>query len=221
MGQSNAAVRVAGTWFAAASFLMVPVFVLHGPIAHDLPEQMHRIANGAPRWIVVHWIASAALSLFAVTGLVVLAAGSRLTESRSSMTAWAILVVSALWTITTAVTEATVVTRAAVSGDAETFEAWWTFASAMATGFSFFALSVAVIAANEERSIERVIPVWSSRIAVIAGVASFFGWAVGMWFGIHLGSLLWVISSTVLSLWTLWFGVALMNAKVEGRGSKP
>ena len=216
MSQPSVAVRVAGMWLATASFLMVPVFVLHGPIAHDLTEQMHRIANAALRWTVVHWIAGAALSLFALAGLVVVASGSRLTESRSTMTAWALLVVSSLWTITTAVTEATVVTRAAVTGDVETFEAWWAFAEGMANGFSFFALSVAVIAANEARIAERALPAWSARVAMIAGVASFGGWAVGMWFGISFGSMLWAISSIVLSLWTLWFGFALMNSGVEG-----
>lgn len=213
MAQPRMAVRVAGTWFATASFLMVPVFVLHGPIAHDLNVQMRRVADGAMRWTVVHWVAAAALSLYALTGLIVMASGSRLTEGRSTMTAWAMLVVSALWTVTTAVTEATVVTNAAVAGDIETFASWWAFAAGMATGFAFFALAVVAIAANEARSSERATPAWSARVAMVAGVASFAGWALGMWFGVGFGSLLWVASSLVMSLWTLWFGVALTRSQ--------
>jgi hypothetical protein len=43
------------------------------------------------------------------------------------LTAWSALPVAALWTVTTAVTEATVVAEAAMSGATETFRAWWTF----------------------------------------------------------------------------------------------
>jgi hypothetical protein len=212
MTQHHAAVRVAGTWFAVASFLMVAVLVSHGPLAHDLNHQMERIANGAMRWTVVHWIAAAALSLHAITGLVVLASGSRLTEDVSTMTAWALLVVSALWVITTAVAEATVVTSAAMSGDEETFKAWWSFAEGMGSGFAFFALAVTAIAASEARRSERALPVWAARVGVVAGLASFAGWALGRWFGVPFGNLLWVAASIVMSLWTLWFGVALMRS---------
>lgn len=211
MVQHKTAVQVAGMWFAAASVLMVAVLVSHGPLAHDLDHQMQRIANGALRWNVVHWIAAAALSLHALTGLVVLASGSRLTEDRLTLSAWALLVVSAIWTITTAVAEATIVTSAAVSGDVETFRAWWTFAEGMGNGFAFFALAVAVIAAHQAQRSERAWPVWSARVGMVAGLASFAGWALGRWFGVSFGNLLWVATSIVMSLWTLWFGVALMR----------
>ena len=213
MAQRDMAVRVAGSWLATASLLMVVVFVFHGPIAHDLSDQMRRIADGALRWKVVHWIAALALSLHALTGLVALVSGSRLTEARSTMTAWAMLVVSALWTVMTAVAEATVVASAAVAGDIETFETWWAFAEGMANGFAFFALAIVAIAASEARSSERATPVWSARVAMAAGVASFAGWALGMWLGVGVGNLLWVASSIVMSLWTLWFGVALMRSQ--------
>jgi hypothetical protein len=215
MTQHHAAVRVAGTWFAVASFLMVAVLVSHGPLAHDLDHQMERIANGAMRWTMVHWVAAAALSLHAITGLVVLASGSRLTEDVSTMTAWALLVVSALWVITTAVAEATVVTSAAMSGDEETFKAWWSFAEGMGSGFAIFALAVAAIAASEARQSKRALPVWAARVGVVAGLASFAGWALGRWFGVPFGNLLWVAASVVMSLWTLWFGVALIAWGLE------
>jgi len=213
MAHTNRAVRVAGTWLAIASVLMVAALVFHGPISPDLNDQMRKIADGAIRWSVVHWIAAAALSLYALTGLVVLTSGSHLTEGWWTMTAWAVLPVSALWTMTTAVVEATVVASAAVSGTKETFEAWWAFAAGKATGFAFLALAVAVIAGNEARSSERATPAWSAWIAMVAGVASFAGWALGMWFGVAVGNLLWVASSILMSVWTLWFGVAMMRSR--------
>ncbi|MGH9163236.1 MAG: hypothetical protein ACRD2X_25010 [Vicinamibacteraceae bacterium] len=91
------------------------------------------------------------------------------------------------------------------------FEAWWAFAEAKAAGFTFLALAIAVIAANEARTRPRATPVWASSIAAVAGVASFAGWALGVWPGIPFGNLLWVASSFVMCLWTVWFGLALMR----------
>jgi hypothetical protein len=173
---------------------------------------MTRIATGSTVWRVAHWIAAAALSLYAVAGMVVLTSESRLTKGWSVTTAWAVLPVGAFWTMTTAVAEATVVTNAAVSGNTEVFEAWWAFAEGKATGFAFLALAVAVIARNEAQSTERATPAWSARTAMVAGIASFTGWALAMWFGMGLASLLWVASSILMSVWTVWFGVALARS---------
>ena len=90
------------------------------------------------------------------------------------------------------------------------------FAEGKAAGFTFLALAVAVIAGNEARAAHRVTPVWASAIAAVAGVASFVGWALGIWLGISLGNLLWVASSLVMCLWTLWFGVTLVRTPEEG-----
>lgn len=212
MKHPNKTIRIAGSWLALASLLMVVTFVFHGPLAHNHHDQMQSIAEGVIRWTGVHWVAAVALSLFVVSGLLVLTAGSRLTEGWWTMTAWAVLPVGALWTMITAVAEATVIANAAVSGNVETFQAWWAFSEGMATGFTFVALAVAVIAANEVQSFERVVPVWSAWIGMIAGMASFAGWAMGMWLGISPGNLVWVISSLLMSLWTLWFGTALMRS---------
>jgi hypothetical protein len=176
---------------------------------------MTRIADGSTVWSVAHWIAAAAFSLYAVAGLVVLTSETRLTEGWWIMTAWAVLPVGALWTLTTAVAEATVVANAAVSGNSEVYEAWWAFAEGKANGFAFLALAVAVIAGNDARSAEGATPAWSASTAVVAGVASFTGWALGMWFGIGFGSLLWVASSILMSAWTVWFGVALSRSPVS------
>jgi hypothetical protein len=211
MPRTNTAVRVAGTWLAIASSLLIAALVVHGPLAPDLSDQMKKIADGARTWSVIHWVSAASLSLYAVTGLIVLTSGSRLAEGWWTMTAWAVLTVSALWTMTTAVVEATVVTNAAVAGAKEMFEAWWAFAEGKASGIAFFALAVAVISGNEAQSSERAVPAWSAWIAMVAGVASFAGWALGRWFGIDFGNLLWVASSVLMSVWTLWFGFALMR----------
>ncbi len=50
---------------------------------------------------------------------------------------------------------------------------------------------------------------------MVAGFSFFAGWALGMWFEVGIGSLLWVASSIVMSLWTLWFGVALMRSQAS------
>jgi hypothetical protein len=120
--------------------------------------------------------------------------------------------IGALLTLITAVAEATVVTNAAATGSWQTFEAWWTFAEGMGNGFAFFALAVAVIAGNEAQNRERVTPKWISWTAVIAGVSSFFGWAFGMWFDIAAGNFLWLVTSIIMSLWLLWFGIALIHS---------
>ncbi len=215
MPHANTAVRVAGAWLAIASALLIAALVVHGPLSHDLSDQMQKIADGATAWSVIHWVSAASLSLFAVTGLIVLTSRSRLVEGSPTMTAWALLTVSALWTMTTAVAEATVVTNAAVAGAKEMFEAWWTFAEGKASGIASFALAVAVISGNEAQTADRVVPAWSAWTATISGVASFAGWALGRWFGVDFGNLLWVASSVVMSVWTLWFGFALMRSRAN------
>ena len=215
MPHPNTAVRVAGTWLAIASSLLIAALVVHGPLAPDLSDQMKKIADGARTWSVIHWVSAASLSLYAVTGLIVLSSGSRLAEGWWTMTAWAVLTVSALWIMTTAVVEATVVTNAAVAGAKEMFEAWWAFAEGKASGIAFFALAVAVISGTEAQSSERAVPAWSAWIAMVSGIASFAGWALGRWFGIDFGNLLWVASSVLMSVWTLWFGFALMRSRVN------
>jgi hypothetical protein len=211
MSHSQVSLRVAGIWLAVGSLLLAASLVLHGPLATHTDTQMKIIAEGASRWVVVHWAAAAALSLFAVAGFVVLAAASRLTQGAWTTTAWAVLPVGALWTLTTAVAEATVVAGAAVSGNTATFEAWWAFSEGKATGFIFLALAVAVIAGNETRT-SRATPVWASSMGVAAGAASFMGWILGMWLDIAPGNLVWVVSSLVMCMWTLWFGVAVARS---------
>jgi hypothetical protein len=212
MRHTDGSIRVGGTWFAVASFLMILVLVLHGAISPDLSEQMTRVSDAVMRWSVAHWIAAAGLSLHAVAGLVILTSQSRLTRGWWTTTAWAVIPIAALWTLTTAVAEATVVSDAARSGNREMFEAWWAFAEGKANGFSFLALAVALIAGNEAQSGEGAIPAWSAWTATVAGVVSFTGWALAMWFGVGLASVIWVIASILMSAWGVWFGVALARS---------
>lgn len=214
MTHTDEAVRVGGAWLAIASFLMILALGLHGPIAADPGEQMTRIAEGAVRWSIAHWIAAAGLSLYAVTGLVVLTSQSRLTAAWWTITAWAVITVGALWTMTTAVAETTVVAGAAASGSGDTFAAWWAFAEGKAHGYAFVALAIAVIAANEARSGASVIPAWPCWVAVLAAIASFTGWVLGMWLGIGIGSPLWVASSILMSAWAVWFGISLARHRL-------
>jgi hypothetical protein len=99
--------------------------------------------------------------------------------------------------------------------------AWWRFAEGKANGFAFVALPVAVIAGREAGNFAGSTPAWAARTALVAGIASFTGWALGMWFEVAIGSFLWVVASIVMSLWTLWFGVVLMRTPSAGPGQPP
>jgi hypothetical protein len=204
--------RVGGSWLAIGALLLAGALIFHGPPAADTGAQMNAIAEAPTRWALVHWVAATALFLFAVAGLVILAAPSRLTRNGWTVSAWAVLVVGALWTATTAVAEATAVTGAARSGNLAMFEAWWAFSGGMATGFTLLALAMAGVAGSEARADHAVTPRWASWTGAAAGAASFTGWALGMWLGVEAGNLVWVISTLVMCLWILWFGVSLVRA---------
>jgi len=208
MSHTDTGMRVAGAWLAIASALLGFTLIGHGPIHPDLGQQMKVIADGATRWLIVHWIAAASLSLFAVAGLIAPSAGSRLTESWWTLSAWAVVPVGALWTVTTAVAEATVVANAAAANDVARFEAWWAFTEGNANGLMFLCLVVAVIAGNETRSHHPLTPVWASFVGVVAGIGAVVSWPLGMWFDIGLFGQLCGASSIVMSLWMLWFGPA-------------
>lgn len=216
---ADTAVRVGGAWLALASALMMVTLALHGPIPPDMQERMTMVAEAAGRWTMVHWIAAAALSLYAVSGLIVLTSRSRLIDGSWLLTAWAVICVGSLWTMTTAVAEATVVAEAAASGREEAFAAWWGFAEGKGNGFALLALGVATIAATEARVPAGATPARAVRIGAVAGAGSFVGWSLGMWVGIGAASVLWVVSSLAMCLWTLWFGVALMRLPAAAAGA--
>jgi hypothetical protein len=218
MIRSDTAMRASGAWLALAAIILAVALIFHGPIAPDNSVQMQSIADGSLRWAVVHWAAAAALSFFAIASLIALTAGSRLTQEWWTLSAWALLPVGALWTVTTAVAEATVIYDAAVTGNHAIYETWWMFAEGKANGFAAMALAFSVIAANEARAVDGVTPFWASSIAAAAGVASFAGWVLGMWLGLAFGAPIWVIASIVMCLWLVWFGLSLVRVE-SGRAS--
>jgi hypothetical protein len=192
--------------------LLILVLAFHGPLHPDLEVQMARIAESAARWTAVHWTAAASLSCFVVAALLVLVSSTRLTSTASTMSAWAMVCVGALWTLTTAVAEATVIADLAAAGDSGRFEAWWSFAEGNGNGFSVLAVSVAVIAWNEmRRGSQRLVPRWSAVAGAGAGIASFAGWVLGVWLNIGPGNVLWVIASVTMCLWLAWLGTAMAS----------
>lgn len=213
MTHQATATRATGFWLAVASVLLAITLIFHGPPEPRVGDQMTVIAGEGTRWLVVHWLAAAALSFFAVAGLIALAARSRLTQSGWTMSAWAVLPIGALWTMVTAVAEATAVTDAAIAGNDAIFAAWWAFSEGMANGFAAVALAVAVIAGNEVRSPHRATPSWASGAGVFAGLASFTGWALWSWADFGFAAPIWVAASTLMCLWLLWFGAGLMRAE--------
>src|SRR5690606_11809836 len=119
---------------------------------------------------------------------------------------------AALWTVVTAVTETTVIADATVAGERGTFVTWWGYAEGFGSGFAFFALAVAAIALGEARASDGAVPRWAARVGAASGAASFVGWSLGSWFGVPVGNLLWFAASLLMSLWLLWFGVALSRS---------
>lgn len=216
MSSDRMVLRTAGAWLAAASLLLVMALAFHGPLHPDLEVQMTRIAESASRWAAVHWAAAGAFSCFAVAAVLVLVSGSRLTVTAATISAWAVVLVGALWTLTTAVTEVTVVADLAEAGDRSGFEAWWSFAQGYGNGFSLLAVAVAVVAWNEVRDPRRVVPTWSAAVGAGAGLASFVGWALGVWFDVGPANLLWVLASALMCVWLAWLGVALVRGSGSG-----
>lgn len=212
MARTETNVRTAGAWLAIGSLLFVVGLVLHPPPSPDLGEFMGTIADEPTRWMAAHWMSAIALSTFAIAGLLVLTAGSRLTHQGLTTTAWAVLIVAALWVTTTAVAEATVITTAAIAGDTTTFEAWQRFAEGHAVAFVVLAAAVAVIAGNEARTGHETTPAWVSWIGALSGITAAIGFALGVGVGIALGGLVWLVATIVLGLWTFWFGVALTRS---------
>lgn len=206
-------VSVGGAMLAIGSLLLVVGFVLHPPPSPDPAEFMATIAENPTRWVAAHGVTAISLSVFVIAGLIMLTAGSRFTQHWWTISAWAVLIVSALWTTTAAVVEATAITQAAITDDIATFEVWNAFAEIHSAAFLFFVLAAAVIAGHEARSAYQITPVWASWLGAVAGVAAFGGMILVFVLGIALGGLVWLVSTIVMSLWLFWFGVALVRSQ--------
>jgi zinc transporter ZupT len=205
--------RVAGGWLTIAAVTLALALVFHGPPSPDMGVQMQLIADGSLRWSIVHWGAAVSLSSFAIAGLIALTAGSRLTQDWWTMSAWAVLPIGALMTVNTAISEATVIFEAAVTGNRAVFESWWGFAAGMGNGFAAMALAFTIIAANEGRQPHGTVFYWATRGATVLGVASFAGWGLGSWLGFSFGGPIWLVSSLLMCLWLAWFGFSLLRTE--------
>ena len=78
--------------------------------------------------------------------------------------------------------------------------------------FVALALAIAAIAVNEARSGPITTPVWASWLGAVAGVLAIGGFVLALGLGIALGGPVWLVSSILMSLWTLWFGVNLARS---------
>lgn len=205
-------VRLGGAWLAAGSLLFVVGLLFHPPPSPDPAAFMATIAGDPTRWVTAH--AVTAVSLFAVTiaGLVVLTAGSRLTQNWWTTSAWAVLVVGSLWVTTAALAEATVVTAFAVDGDLAAFETWQLFAEANALAFVVLAAAVAVIAGHEARGDVDTTPAWAAWLGSAAAAVAAAAYLLGVGLGVELAGPVWLVTTIVMSLWTLWFGAALSRS---------
>lgn len=205
-------IRAGGAWLAMAALAFVVGLLLHSPPSPNPSEFMATIAGAPTQWVAAHWLSAIAASLFVIVGLIILTAESRLTHNWWTLTAWAVLIVGALWIVTAALVEATVSTAAAVEGDTATFETWQLFAEAHAAAFVAVAVPIALIAVNEARNGPETTPVWASWIGAAAGVVAGVAFVLVLGIGIAAAGIIWIASTIVMSLWTLWFGVALARS---------
>ena len=207
--QSNNA--VAGLWLGTGASLLIVALIFHGPPDPDLSVQMQHVAESHTRWALVHWTAAAALFLISGAGFLNLIDQNTGGSSRGLRSAWLILALGALLTVSTAVSEAAVVSAAAHAGDMAAFHDWWEFAGGMANGFFALALATALIALAEARSDASRMPAWSNFAGTAFGVLSAVGWSLGEHFGIGIGGPVWLISTLLMCVWLAWFGFAALR----------
>jgi hypothetical protein len=203
--------RTAGLWLGGGASLLIIALIFHGPLDPDLSVQMQHVAEGHTRWALVHWTAAVALFLISGSGFLNLIdqdAGGSSTGLRS---AWLVLALGALLTVSTAVAEASVVSVAAHAGDKAAFASWWAFSGGMANGFFALALATALIALAEARSDAGRMPVWSSAAGTIFGVLSAVGWSLGEQLGFWIGGPIWLVSTLLMCLWLAWFGFSSLR----------
>lgn len=205
-------VRTGGTWLALGSVLLIVGIALHPLPSADPAEFMATIADSPTRWAAAHAATAVGMGVFAIAALIVLTTDSELTKTWWTTTAWAALIVAALWVATAAIVEGTVVTQAAVAGDMATYTVWSSFAVPYSAAFLVFALAIAVIAGTDARRTNHTTPVWASWIGVLAAVVAVVGMVLAFGAGIALAGLVWLGATIVMGLWTLWAGIVLARA---------
>ena len=199
---------IAGLWLGTGASLLIIALVFHGPPDPDLTVQMHHVAEGHTRWALVHCTAAVALFLMSGAGFLNLADQKAGEGLRS---AWLVFALGALLTVSTAISEAAVVSVAANAGDKAAFNSWWAFGGGMGNGFFALALATALIAIAETRGDANRIPTWSSIAGTVIGVLSAVGWSLGEHFGIGIGGPIWLISTLLMCAWLAWFGFAALR----------
>jgi hypothetical protein len=200
---------IAGLWLRTGAILLIIALVFHGPPDPDLSVQMQYIAEGHTRWALVHWTAAVALLLMSGAGFLnVQNTGGYTAGIRS---AWLVFALGALLTVSTAVSEAAVVSAAAKAGDKAAFHSWWEFAGGMGNGFFALAVATALIAFAEARSDSGRTPVWACAAGTVVGVLSAVGWSLGQHFSIGIGGPIWLISTLLMCAWLAWFGFAALR----------
>jgi hypothetical protein len=198
----------AGLWLGAGASILVAALVFHGPPDADPSVQMQHISEAHLRWALVHWGAAAALFLISGAGFLTLLDQSAGRSSAPIRSAWLVLALGALMTVSTAVSEASVVAAAAYAGDKASFVSWWAFSGGMANGFFALALASAFIASAEAQSDAGVMPRWPSVGGAIFGLLSAIGWGLGEQLGFEIGGPIWLISTVLMCIWLAWFGFA-------------
>ena len=137
---------IAGLWLGTGASLLIIALVFHGPPDPDLSVQMHHVAEGHMRWALVHWTAAVALFLLSGAGFLNLTDQNAGGSSTGPRSAWLVFALGALLTVSTAISEAAVVSVAANAGDKAAFNSWWAFGGGMGNGFFALALATALIA---------------------------------------------------------------------------
>jgi hypothetical protein len=209
---------IAGLWLGTGASLLIVALVFHGPPDPDLSVQMQHIAEGHTRWALVHWTAAVALFLMSGAGFLNLIDKNSGGSSTGLRSAWLVLALGALLTVSTAVSEAAVVSAAANAGDKAAFISWWAFGGGMGNGFFALAFASALIALAEARSDASRMPVWSCAAGTVVGVLSAVGWSLGEHFGVGIGGPIWLISTLLMCAWLAWFGFAALRP-ARGRAS--
>lgn len=227
---ASAPLRAAGVTLVAAALAFVVGLAFHPPPSPNPAEFMAMIAADPTRWVAAHWLSAISLAGFAIAGLIVLTARSSLTDHWSTVVAWAVFVVSAVWITNAALSEATAVTAASVAGDSAAFEVWQAYAGAYSVAFIGFGGAVAIIAAQHARDPHGLTPRWAAGLgAVVSGVAV-VAYLLNFAVGVALAGPVWLGTTFVMSLWLLWLGIALtrggarsqaMDAEVEAGAHDP
>lgn len=213
--QTDTRIRAGGAWLAIGAIAFIASLLLHAEPAPDPAGFMANIAAAPTQWVIAHWLAAIAATLFVIAGLLVLTADSRLTQQWWTVTAWAVVTVGSLWIVSTALIEATVVTAAAVGGDTATFVEWQRFGQALAMAFVALTPAVALIALNEARTGPATTPVWASWLGAIAGLVAGVAFALLVGVGVAMAGIVWIPATLVMSVWVGWFGVSLARADGE------